>query len=125
MVTAKKAAKPVEEAVAKRITAKAADAAAPSAKRVAPKAKSPAVAPTKAIPAAKASADSPTKTAVRKKPAAPAVPSLSAAQRAHYVEVAAFYIAERRGFAGANPADDWIAAEAEIDRLVATGHFAH
>ena len=42
-------------------------------------------------------------------------------QRAHYIEVAAFYIAERRGFAPANPVDDWLAAEAEIDRLLAEG----
>ena len=50
--------------------------------------------------------------------------TMSAAQRNNYVEVAAFYIAERRGFASANPADDWAAAEAEIDRLIASGHFA-
>jgi hypothetical protein len=49
---------------------------------------------------------------------------MSAAQRNNYVEVAAFYIAERRGFAAANPADDWAAAEAEIDRLIASGQFA-
>jgi hypothetical protein len=40
------------------------------------------------------------------------------------VQVAAFYIAERRGFASTNPADDWIEAEAEIDRLIASGNFA-
>jgi hypothetical protein len=115
MVTTKKAATPVKQAVAKRVSAKPKDASAPEAK----------VAVSKAKPAAKVASDTPKKSAVRKKSAAPVVPALSAAQRAHYVEVAAFYIAERRGFAGANPADDWIAAEAEIDRLVATGHFAH
>ncbi len=50
-------------------------------------------------------------------------PPLSAEQRNHYVEVAAFYIAERRGFMPGNPADDWRAAELEVDRLIASGHF--
>jgi hypothetical protein len=45
------------------------------------------------------------------------------AQRAHYVKVAAFYIAERRGFAPASQVSDWLEAEAEIDRLIASGHF--
>jgi len=45
-------------------------------------------------------------------------------QRANYIEVAAFYIAEQRGFAPGNPMDDWVAAEAEIDRLIASGKFA-
>ena len=134
MVTTKKAATPVKQIVVKPVTAKAAKAAAPAPKVAAPKAKpatksaavqKPAtVAPAKAKPATKVASESPKKPAVRKKFVAPLIPALSAAQRAHYVEVAAFYIAERRGFAGANPADDWIAAEAEIDRLVATGHFA-
>ncbi|MDD2881377.1 MAG: DUF2934 domain-containing protein [Rhodoferax sp.] len=49
--------------------------------------------------------------------------ALSAEQRNNYVEVAAFYIAERRGFAPGNPADDWLAAEQEVDRLLASGQF--
>lgn len=48
---------------------------------------------------------------------------LTLEQRHHYVAVAAFYIAERRGFTLGNPADDWLAAEAEVDRLIASGHF--
>lgn len=55
--------------------------------------------------------------------AAAAKPLLSAEQRNNYVEVAAFYIAERRGFAPGNPADDWCAAELEVDRLLASGQF--
>jgi len=51
--------------------------------------------------------------------------AISPEQRCHYVEVAAFYIAERRGFAPGNPVDDWCAAEQEVDRLIATGHFTH
>jgi hypothetical protein len=50
---------------------------------------------------------------------------LSEDQRNNYVQVAAFYIAERRGFTPGNPAEDWAAAEVEIDRLIASGQFAH
>ncbi len=42
-------------------------------------------------------------------------------QRRNYIEVAAYHIAERRGFAPGNPLDDWVQAEAEIDRLIAAG----
>lgn len=42
-------------------------------------------------------------------------------QRRHYVEVAAYHIAERRGFTVGNPLEDWVQAEAEIDRLLAEG----
>ena len=42
-------------------------------------------------------------------------------QRRYYVEVAAYHIAERRGFAPGNPLEDWVQAEAEIDQLLAKG----
>lgn len=42
-------------------------------------------------------------------------------QRRNYIEVAAYYIAERRGFTHGNARDDWAAAEMEIDRLLAEG----
>lgn len=42
-------------------------------------------------------------------------------QRRNYIEIAAYYIAERRGFAPGNPLEDWVQAEAEIDRLLAEG----
>lgn len=42
-------------------------------------------------------------------------------QRHNYIEVAAYYIAERRGFTGGNEIDDWAAAEVEIDRLLSNG----
>jgi hypothetical protein len=45
-------------------------------------------------------------------------------QRRHYVEMAAYYIAERRGFAPGDPLEDWVQAEAEIDRLLAEGRLA-
>ncbi len=99
MVTAKKTATTGAQATAKRVAAKSAVAKPVTAKPAA----------TKAAPAAR-------------KPAAK--PTLSAEQRSHYVEVAAFYIAERRGFAPADPAQDWADAEVEIDRLIASGHFS-
>ncbi len=45
---------------------------------------------------------------------------LSDEQRRYYVEVAAYYIAERRGFCGSQ-LEDWVQAEAEIDRLLSEG----
>ncbi|MCM2287720.1 MAG: DUF2934 domain-containing protein [Sulfuritalea sp.] len=54
--------------------------------------------------------------------AAPGQPStVPAEQRRNYIEMAAYYIAERRGFAPGNPLEDWVQAEAEIDRLLAEG----
>jgi len=38
-----------------------------------------------------------------------------------YVEVAAYYIAERRGFQGGSELEDWVQAEAKIDRLLREG----
>jgi hypothetical protein len=103
----------------KAIAAKPAEPKAAAAKPIAPKAVTPTT-----KPAVKA-ADKPTAKVVApaKRAAAKVKKALDPAQRAHYVEVAAFYIAERRGFAAATPADDWLAAEAEIDRLIASGHF--
>lgn len=42
-------------------------------------------------------------------------------QRRNYIEVAAYYIAARRGFAPGDTLQDWIDAETEIDRLLAEG----
>ncbi len=70
------------------------------------------------------------KPAVRAKPAAAAKPSRPRAkkpagvapeQRLNYIEVAAYYIAARRGFAPGDPLQDWVQAEAEIDRLLSEG----
>lgn len=51
----------------------------------------------------------------------PTMPMLTPEQRRLYVEVAAYYIAERRGFQGGSEMDDWVQAEAEIDRLLREG----
>lgn len=110
------------------VTAKKSSTAAADA---APKTK--AKAPAKKVIAVPATAAP--KTAVKKSPAkkvtppktpgTPATvrPAVSAEQRHNYIEVAAFYVAQRRGFAPGNPVDDWAMAEQEVDRLIASGHF--
>lgn len=49
------------------------------------------------------------------------VATVTPEQRSNYVEIAAYYIAERRSFTPGDPLADWAEAEAEIDRLLATG----
>lgn len=93
--------------------AKPAAAAAKVAAKPAPKA----VTKAPAKPAAKKAA-APAKAGARKK-AAP----ISHDQRNHYVEIAAYYIAERHGFTPGREIADWAEAEAEIDRLLGGGHF--
>lgn len=41
--------------------------------------------------------------------------SVSPEQRYHMISTAAYYLAERRGFAVGYEAQDWISAEAEVD----------
>ena len=80
------------------------------------------VKPTPVKPAAKATTKP--KAPVKPKAATAVKPAtLSLEQRNHYVQVAAFYIAERRGFAAGDPTADWAAAEEEVSRLIASGHF--
>jgi hypothetical protein len=65
----------------------------------------------------------PTRTAAAGKPRGNGAKGLQVdpERRRNYVEIAAYYIAERRGFIGGNEIDDWAAAEAEIDRLLVDG----
>lgn len=107
--TSKSAAKPARSSAAKP-GAKVAKVAAKPAKAAV--AKAPAKATTTRKAPAKTVAAAP-KTARR--------PALTADQRLRYVEVAAYYIAERRGFAPGDTAADWLCAEVEIDRLLAEG----
>jgi hypothetical protein len=76
---------------------------------------------TAAKPAAKTAPTktAPTKAAPAKTPAKPAPTALSAAQWEHMVRTAAYFRAERRGFAPGNEWDDWLAAEAEVGSLPA------
>ena len=46
---------------------------------------------------------------------------LNEEQRQHCIEVAAYYIAERKGFICGCDLENWQAAKAEIDRLLAEG----
>lgn len=100
-----KATKPAVQAKSKPAAEKPKKAAA---------AKPAAAKPAAAKPAAKS-------TAGGRKPAAKPAPAVSPEQRRYYVEVAAYYIAERRGFHGGSEFDDWVQAEAEIDRLLREG----
>jgi hypothetical protein len=106
---------PVKTVAAKKVPVKKAAVAAVPKAVVAPAA-APAPLAAKAAPQAKAPAKS--------KPAAKVWREIDPTQRANYIEVAAFYIAERRGFAPGNPEQDYLEAAAEIDRMIAAGHFA-
>lgn len=130
MVTAKKTATVKVDAEKKTSSTK------PKAAAVKVEVEKPAAA--KKTAAKKAAVAAPAKTTAKAPAKAPAAKKTSAAkpasgtpvtqqtivspeQRANYVQIAAFYIAERRGFSQGNPTDDWLAAEAEVDRLIATG----
>lgn len=118
-------------ATAKKITTPKAPDAAPvkaAAKKPAAKKTVKPAAPVEVKPApipAKPAVKVAKPKATAKPKAAPAIKAaaLSLEQRNHYVQVAAFYIAERRGFAAGDPAADWAAAEEEVSRLIASGHF--
>lgn len=116
-VASKGAASP-KLASGKAAAGKAVPVKASAVKKAIPKA------PAKTVAGKSASATkTPAKTPAGRR-AAPAKAPHLALPRTHDVEVAAFYIAERRGFAGGNPVEDWLAAEAEIDQLIASGHFS-
>lgn len=124
MATAKKTSTPKPAAVLAPPAAKPVAVKKTAAKKVASTVvveKAPVTVAASSKPATKAKVSAKSKAAPS--PAAKAKPSLSPEQRKHYVEVAAFYIAERRGFAPGNPAEDWQAAEQEVDRLIASGQF--
>ena len=44
---------------------------------------------------------------------------ISEQQRQGMIAEVAYYKAEQRGFSGGSPVDDWLAAEAEVDALLA------
>lgn len=98
--------KPVKAAPAKTASAKAAPVKAAPAKAAA----------AKVLPAAAAAGTKGGKSApVRRKHAT------NPEQRRNYIEVAAYFIAERHGFMPGRELADWAAAEAEIDRLLGEG----
>jgi len=111
MTTAKKASKATAEAAPKTKAPAKKTATAPVV-ATAPKAA------VKKVPAKKAAPAKASTTPVATRPA------VTAEQRHNYIEVAAFYVAQRRGFAPGNPVDDWAMAEREVDGLIASGHFS-
>lgn len=136
MVTSKKTVASKTETPAKTAASKTTTASAKSSatKTAAPKpaTKAAAKAPAVKQEAVKQEAVSTPVAAVEPQAAKPVEVSVAAAvtvtispeQRTNYVQMAAYYIAERRGFAPGNPDEDWLAAEAEVDRLIASGHFS-
>lgn len=48
---------------------------------------------------------------------------LSIDEKNHLIQVAAYYIAEKRGFTPGNAHDDWLEAERQIEILLAQGTF--
>ena len=98
---------------------------APAKKPVAKSAAKPA----ETKPTAKSTAPTPSATAAQKatatKPAATAAavavakPTLSPAERRKMIAETAYYLAQKRGFTGGNELSDWMAAEKQVDTLVA------
>lgn len=109
--------KPAKTSTGKRVTtsAKGAVKAAAPAKKPALKTAAPVKAPAAKAVAPKSGATArPARTRAKK-------PAIGDEQRRNYIEVAAYYIAARRDFAPGDPMQDWVEAEAEIDRLLAAG----
>ncbi len=59
--------------------------------------------------------------APRPRNSAHAKPEISNELHRCYVEVAAYFISERHGFAPGREHENWVEAEAEIDRMIAGG----
>lgn len=72
-----------------------------------------------ATPAVKKAA--PRKTVVKRVSAPKAASFVDPAQRASLIAKAAYYRAERRGFAPGHELADWLAAEAEVDAQLLRG----
>jgi hypothetical protein len=100
-------------AEAKSTKTAAKPAAKPAAKKPAAK---PAAKPVAKKPAAKPAAKPVAKKAAAKKPAPKKKAAPGAEERYRMIEVAAYYIAERNGFAG-DPKAFWVEAEMQISRL--------
>ncbi len=45
-------------------------------------------------------------------------PVMTAEERYRMIAVVAYYRAEKRGFIGGDPAQDWVDAEAEVEKLI-------
>lgn len=58
-----------------------------------------------------------------RKSAKPAKKVLSLDEKNNLIRVAAYYIAEKRGFAPGNENDDWVQAETQIEFMLKKGEF--
>lgn len=105
--------------VEKKTTTKATTKVSPNATPKTPPT-TPLTAPKAATPASEKPAAKKTTTAKPTKPKK-VTPLISAEQRTHYVEVAAYFIAERRGFTPGDHLADWVAAEVQVDQLIKEG----
>ncbi len=56
-----------------------------------------------------------------RRPAASATAAVPADLRHRWIAEAAYYRAQQRGFRNGSPEQDWAAAEADIDRMLAEG----
>jgi hypothetical protein len=63
----------------------------------------------------------PRKTVTRKKPAAGIAGFVDPGQRTALISKAAYFRAQRRGFAPGHEMEDWLAAEAEVDSQLLRG----
>lgn len=79
--------------------------------------------PAKAAEAAKPEADAKParKPAVRKAAQTAPVVQIPEEERQRLIEVAAYYIAERRGFVGGSHEADWLEAEQQVNAMIAEG----
>ena len=102
----------------KAVTPKAAAPAAAKKTEAAPKttpaaAKKPDSAGTPAATAPERKAAPASKAA--KPPAPKSVPAVTPEERWQMISEAAYFLAEKRGFSGGNPCDDWVQAEQQVD----------
>jgi hypothetical protein len=73
-------------------------------------------------PAGKRKAAAPKTTRVTKKAT---LINISEDQRLSMIAETAYLKAEKRGFSGGNPVDDWLAAESEVDTLLSSHPVQH
>lgn len=93
------------------------------ARTVKPETDTSAPAKTKAAAPRKAAASDAEATAPRRRSTGKAklAQPITAEDRLRFIEVAAYYLAEQRGFCGGDAAADWLAAEQQVDSLLLAG----
>jgi len=64
------------------------------------------------------STKAPAATSAPKRKSAPSRNVITSEERTRMINEAAYYIAEKRGFQGGDPQQDWLEAAAQIDRVI-------